>query len=78
MIDEDGTYALIDFEDGKKEGKCICFYENGKIKYECFYSDDVLHGEYIHYNYGYLFDSIDKKYYEHGKLIKKWFQLFKL
>ena len=39
LIMEDGTYSYVDFEDGKKEGKEIAFYENGNTKYESYFKD---------------------------------------
>ena len=62
-------------KDGKQEGKSTGFYENGKIKLERFYSNDVLHGEYIFYNDDGSFAY--KNYYEKENPIQKWFQLFK-
>ena len=47
MIEEDGTYAYTDFEDGKKEGKEISFYENGNIKYETNFKDGIKEGKSI-------------------------------
>ena len=45
LISEDGTYCNVDFEDGKKEGKEIIFYENGNTKYEAYFKDGKQEGK---------------------------------
>ena len=45
LISEDGTHYYVDFEDGKKEGKEIGFYENGKTEYENYFKDGKQEGK---------------------------------
>ena len=44
---EDGSYSYIDFEEGKREGKAIQFYESGSKKAEYFMKDGKKDGQEI-------------------------------
>ena len=44
LIESDGKYSYTDFEDGKKQGKEIGFYQNGNLEYETNFKDGIANG----------------------------------
>ena len=69
---KEGNYRLSEcsFEDGKKDGCFITYYENTQIRYKCFYKKGNLDGPYksFHIN-GKLFEEGN---YKNNKKIGSW------
>ena len=65
LIDGNGYYTNVNFEDGKKEGKEICFYNNGNTEHETYFKDGKKEGKEIcfHLNGNTYYET----YFKNGK-----------
>ena len=76
FTNKEGNFKLSEchYEDGKKDGRFITYYENTQIKFKCFYEQGKLNGLYKSFHIdGKLFEEGN---YKNNKRIGSWISNF--